>query len=171
MSFEVGTVDCAVYEGPTEFIGISSVKLPDKNQKTITISGAGIGGDVEVPVIGHYDAMTLEMNFRNYSPRVARLREHREHQIELRVAQQCEDPVLGQLVTEAVKHVFVVIPKGASGGTVAPASPSDITIAFSVRHWATYVNGKLLDEIGQLTRLDTVNGIDYNAPVRKALGK
>ena len=135
------------------------------------MNGAGIGGDVEVPVNGHYDALVMEMAFRNYSPRVARLREHRRHNIELRVAQQNEDRVKGQIVTDAVKHVFVVIPKSASGGTVAPATPGDMAIAFSVRYWATFVNGKKLDDIDQLNRIDIVNGIDYDAPVRAALGK
>ena len=169
--FEVGTIDFATYEDADEFLGMASVKLPDKNQKTIAINGAGIGGDVEVPVNGHYDAMTLEMVFRCYTPRVARLREHRRHNIELRIAQQNEDRVAGQIVTDAVKHVFVVIPKSASGGTVAPASPGDMTVAFSVRYWATYVNGVKVDELDQFNRIDVVNGIDYDAPVRKALGK
>ena len=169
--FEVGTIDFAVYEDSDEFVGMASVTLPDKNQKVVSMNGAGIGGDVEVPVNGHYDAMTLTMAFRNYSPRIARLREHRRHTIELRIAQQNEDRIAGQVVTDAVKHVFVVIPKSASGGTVAPASPGDMTVAFSVRYWATYVNGQKVDEIDQLNRIDIVNGIDYNAPVRRALGK
>jgi len=169
--YDVGTIDFAVYEDSDEFVGMASVTLPDKNQKVITINGAGVGGDVEVPVSGHYDAMTITFAFTNYSPRVARLREHRRHNIELRVAQQNEDPVAGQLVTDAVKHVLVVVPKSASGGTVAPASPGDMTIVASVRYWATYVNGKKLDEIDPLNRVDIVNGVDYNAPVRAALGK
>ena len=169
--FEVGTADFAVYEDAVEFVGMAQLKLPDKNQKVVTLSGAGIGGDVEVPIIGHYDPMTLEMDFRNYSPRVARLREHRAHTIECRVAQQAEDRMQGQIVTESVKHVFVLIPKSASGGTIAPASPSDTKLSFAVRYWATYVDGVKLDEIDQLGRVDIVAGIDYDEPVRKALGK
>ena len=169
--YEVGTIDFAVYEDSDEFVGMASVTLPDKNQKVITVNGAGVGGDVEVPINGHYDAMVLTMAFKNYSPRVARLREHRRHNIELRVAQQNEDPVSGQLVTDAVKHVMVIVPKSASGGTVAPAAPGDMNIVSSVRYWATFVNGVKLDEIDQFNRVDIVNGIDYNAPVRRALGK
>ena len=170
--FEVGTIDFAVYDTAfdEEFVGMASVTLPDKNQKVIPINGAGIGGDVEVPINGHYDAMTLVLEFHNYSPRVARLREHRRQTIELRIAQQNEDRIAGQVVTDAVKHVFVGIPKSASGGTVAPASPGNMNVAMSVRYWGTFVNGKLLDEIDQLNRIDIINGIDYNAPVRKALG-
>jgi hypothetical protein len=170
-SYEVGTIDFAVYEDSTEFLGMASVKLPDKNQKVVNMEGAGIGGTVEVPVNGHYDAMTLTMNFRNYSQRVARLREHRRHTIELRIAQQNEDPVSGQIVTDAVKHVFVIVPKSSAGGDVAGATPSNTNVVASVRYWATFINGLKVDEIDQLNRIDIVNGIDYNAPVRAALGK
>jgi len=169
--YEVGTIDFAVYEDSVEFIGMANVQLPDKNQKVITMNGAGIGGDVEVPMAGHYDAMTLTLAFRTYTAKLATLREHRRHQIELRVAQQNEDPVSGSLTVDAVKHVFVVVPKATSGGTVAPAASGDGNITFSVRYWATYINGTKVDEIDQLNRVDVVNGVDYNAPVRKALGK
>jgi len=168
---DVGTIDFAVYEDSIEFIGIAETTLPDKNQKVMTMNGAGIGGDVEVPVNGHYDAMTLSLAFRAYTPRMASLREQRVHIIELRVAQQNEDRVAGQVVTEGVKHVFQAIPKSASGGNIKPASPSDTTIAFSVRYWATFYDGVLLEEIDPLNRIDVINGIDYNEPVRRALGK
>jgi P2 family phage contractile tail tube protein len=168
---EVGTIDFAVYEGSDEFVGMASCKLPDKNQKVISMEGAGIGGTVEVPVIGHYDAMSMELDFRNYSARVARLREHRLHQSELRVSQQVEDQANGEKVSVPVKHVITGRPKSASGGTVAPAAPSDTKIVLAVRYWATYINGEKVDEIDQLNRVDVVNGVDYNADVRAALGK
>jgi len=169
--FEVGTIDFAVYEGDDEFVGMASVTLPDKIQKTMTVNGAGIGGDVEVPVKSQYEAMSLTVAFKNYSPRVARLRQHGRHNIELRVAQQDEDPVAGQLVTAAVKHVFSLVPKSATGGNIAPATAGDMTITFSVRSWRTSYDGVLVDEIDQFNRVDIVNGIDFNADVRRALGK
>lgn len=169
--FEVGTIDYSVYEDATEFVGIANVQLPEKVQKSITMNGSGIGGDVEVPIRGSYDAMTLTISFRTFSEKVAALREPRRHQIELRIAQQSEDPINGTTPVNAVKHVFIGVPKSASGGTVAPASAADCNVTFSVRYWATYVDGKKVDEIDQLNRVDIVNGIDSNDPVRKALGK
>jgi len=169
--YEVGTIDFAVYEDKTEFIGIANLKLPDKNQKTITMNGSGISGDVDIPVNGHYDSMALEMSFRAYSAKVAKLREQRRHKIECHICQQNEDPQQGQIIPDAVKHVFVVIPKGASGGTVAPASPMDTTVTFSVLYWAIYINGKKVDELDPLNRVEIISGIDYGAAVRKALGK
>ena len=168
---DIATIDFAVYEDATEYVGIASVTMPDVNQKVAVINGAGIGGDIEVPIPGHVDAMAMEMAFRNYSSNVAKLREPRRHKLELRPAKQYEDPVRGELVTAEVKHVLVVVPKSVTGGTIAPAAPEDIKISFSVRYLATFENGRKVTEIDPFNRIYMVNGVDYAAPVRKALGK
>ncbi len=169
-TFEVGTIDFRVYEDANNYLGMASVKLPDRNQKVITLNGAGIGGDVEVPVNGNYDAMTMDMVFQNYSQKVATLREHRRHNIELRTADQVEDKLKGEIVTVPVKHVMIVVPKSASGGEIKTASQANTTVTVSVRYWATYINGEKVDELDPLNRIDIINGTDYDAPVRAALG-
>ena len=168
---DVATVDFAVYEDAIEFVGMAQLTLPSLIQKVAVINGAGIGGDVEVPIRGHYDAMTVSMNFRAYTPRIASLREQRIHILECRVALQSEDRVAGVVIAESVKHVFKLLPKSKSGGNVAPASPSDTTIEFACRYWATFFDGKLLEENDPLNRIDTINGVDYYAEIRRALGK
>jgi P2 family phage contractile tail tube protein len=169
--YDVGTIDFAVYEDADEFLGIANAPLPSINSKVITINGAGILGDVDVPVLAHLDAMETSLAFRNYTTRLARLHEYRRHVLELRVAQQAENPALGALVTDTVKYVMGVVPKSVSGGTVTPATPLDSTIAFSVRYLAMYVNGEKVTEIDQLNGIYIINGIDYYSDVRKALGK
>ena len=168
---EIGTIDFEVYEDGDAFVGLAEVTLPTKTQKSISLEGAGIGGTVTVPMQGQYDAMEMAMKFRTYSQRVARLREPRKHTIDLRVAQQNEDPVTGTMKVVAVKHVMVVVPLSQSGGNVKPAAPSDTEVKVTVRYWATYVDGKKVDEIDQFNRINVINGVDYNAQVRKALGQ
>lgn len=169
--FEVGTIDFALYEDSTEFLGIASVKIPDRNRKVISIEGAGIGGTVEFPVPGHYDAMDMEITLRGDSEKLAKIREPRRHKLELRVAQSNEDPIAGELVTTGFKYVVVGVPKTSGGGTIAPASSSETTVTMALRYFAVYMNGVKVEEIDPLNRIDTINGVDYYEPVRKALGK
>lgn len=167
----VGTIRFAVYEDDVEFLGVSNVQLPEKVQKVITINGTGTNGDVEIPIMGNYEPMTLTMTFPTYTESVAALREPRIHHIDLRSAQQNEDPVNGTNPVTSVKHVFAGVPKSVSGGTIAQSSSAEVTIAFSVRYWGMFVNGKKVDEIDQLSGVDIVNGINSSDPVQKALGK
>lgn len=165
------TINFAIYEDSTEFLGMSKVTLPDLTSLTQSISGAGIAGNIEAVLLGHFESMTLGLSFRNTTKQVVRLAETRRHNIDLRVAQQEEDTVKGTVAARSVKHVMVVIPKSTKGGTVAPATPTDGSGEYAVRYWATYIDGKKVQEIDQMNFICYINGVDYLADVRKALGK
>lgn len=51
-----------------------------------------------------------------------------------------------------------------------PAAPSNGSGEYAVRYWATYIDGKKVREVDQLNFICYVNGTDYLADVRKALG-
>lgn len=164
-------INFSVYEDGVEYLGMADVSMPDVNHLTQSLSGAGIAGNVEAVILGHIDAMTLSMNFRTMTPQCVRLSEPRRHNIDLRVAQQEEDPVAGELKAVAVKHVMVVVPKSLKGGTVSPAAPSNGSGEYAVRYWKTYIDGKKVREIDPLNFIFEVDGVDYLADVRAALGK
>lgn len=164
-------INFAVYEDSKEYVGMAKVTLPDLTALTQSISGAGIAGNMEAVIIGHYEAMTLGLSFRTTTNQAIALAEPRRHNIDLRVAQQDEDVVAGVVKVRNVKHVFVVVPKSTKGGTIAPASPTDGSGEYAVSYWATYIDGKKVQEIDPANFICFINGKDYLADVRKALGK
>lgn len=164
-------INFAVYEDSTEYVGMAKATLPDLTALTQSISGAGIAGNVDAVILGHFEAMTLGLSFRTTTSQVIKLAEPRRHTIDLRVAQQSEDPVAGQVKVNSVKHVLVVVPKSTKGGTIAPASPTDGSGEYAVRYWATYIDGQKVQEIDPLNFICIINGTDYLADVRTAIGK
>lgn len=164
-------INFAVYEDSTEYLGIASATLPDVTFLTQTISGAGIGGNIEAVLAGMVDAMTLSLSFRATTAQNIQLSEPRRHTIDLRVAQQDEDTVAGTTAIRAIKHILVVIPKSDKGGGIAPAALGNGTGEYAVRYWATYIDGVRVREIDPLNNICYINGTDYLAGVRKALGK
>lgn len=170
-NFDESVINFAVYEDSVEYVGMAGVTLPNLAAIVQTLSGAGIAGNVEVPVLGHYDVMSLTLNFRTTTEHSMRLSEPRRHNIDLRMAQQIEDTVAGEVKVQSIKHVLVVVPKTDTGGTVAPAAPTNGSGEYSVRYWATYIDGAKVREIDPLNFICEVNGVDYLADVRKAIGK
>ena len=164
-------INFAAYEDGNEYVGMGSATLPTLTALTQSISGAGIAGNIEAVIAGHFDAMSLSLNFRTVTKQAIRLSEPRRHNITLRVAQQSEDATAGQLDVDGVKHVFVVVPKSFNGGNVTPASPADASGEYAVRYWATYINGEKVMEIDPINYKCLINGVDYLASVRSALGK
>lgn len=122
-NFDESVINFAVYEDSVEYVGMASVTLPNLAAIVQTLSGAGIAGNVEVPILGHYDAMTLGLNFRTTTEQSVRLSAPRRHNIDLRAAQQIEDTVAGEVKVQNIKHILVVIPKTDTGGSIAPAAP------------------------------------------------
>ena len=164
MAIDQSVINFAVYEDSVEYLGMSKVTLPDVTFLTQSISGAGVGGNVEAVILGHLEAMTLGLEFRTTTPQSVQLSE-------LRVANQYEDPVAGTVEARKEKHIFVVVPKSTKGGTIAPATPTSGSGEYAVRYWATYINGKKVRELDPLNFICYINGVDYLAGVRAALGK
>lgn len=164
-------INFAIYEDSTEYLGMAEVTLPELSNMTEDVKGAGIAGSYSSVIQGHIESMSLTLNFRTMTRDVVKLYEQRNHTLDLRLAQQGKDTTAGVVTTTPVKHIMIVQPKKLSPGKVAPASPADASAEFAVTYWATYIDGEKVLEIDMLNFIYNVNGTDYLADVRKALGK
>ena len=161
----------AVYEDATEYYGMSEVTLPEISNLTEEISGAGMGGKVEAVILGAIEAMTTILNFRTVTKNAIKLHEPREHKIDLRVAQQNKNTTKGVTEVGRVKHLLTLTPKKLNPGKVATASAAEVSGEYATTYFATYIDGKKMLEIDPLNYIYFVNGKDWLADVRKALGK
>ena len=164
-------IDFEVYEDATNLIGVAQATLPDISFLSQQITGAGISGNIDAVLIGMIDAMTLAMNFRSATDSATRLLSPTKHNLDLRVAEQYWDTVGAGKGIQADKYVMLVVPKSLKPGVVAPASAADVSGEYSVQYYAANRDGEQLWEIDPWNYVCTINGVDYMADVRKALGK
>lgn len=171
MKIDETVIGFAVYEDATEYYGMSEVTLPEISNLTEEISGAGMGGKVEAVILGAIEAMTTTLNFRTVTKNAIKLHEPREHKIDLRVAQQNKNTTKGVTEVGRVKHLLTLTPKKLNPGKVATASAAEVSGEYATTYFATYIDGKKMLEIDPLNYIYFVNGKDWLADVRKALGK
>lgn len=164
-------VNFAVYEDANEYLGMAEATLPDLEYLAEEMSGAGIAGNVEEIIIGHLSAMTTTLNFRTVCKAAVRLLEPRTHKLDLRVAQQQMNNRTSETTITGVKHIMRVKPKKTALGKVAAASTADVSGEYATQYYAMYMNGEKVTEIDPLNFICIINGYDYLADVRKALGK
>ena len=160
-----------IYEDSVNMMGVAKVGLPDINFKTVTVSGAGMSGDLEIPLIGMLENMTMSIDFLSTTSSAVSLMAPRKHQLDLRVAEEVWDVEGAEAQIQADKYVVVVMPKAIKPGTVAPAAAADTSGEFVVYYYAAYKDGETLWEIDKRTMKCDIGGIDYSADLRKALGK
>lgn len=164
-------INFAIYEDANEYLGMAEVTLPDLEFLTEELDGAGINGKVEEIIVGHLSAMTTTLNFRTVCNSAVRLLEPRVHKIDLRVAQQQMNNRTSETEVRSLKHIMRVKPKKTALGKVAAASTADVSGEYAVSYYAMYMDGKKNTEIDPLNFICIINGVDYLAAVRKALGK
>lgn len=167
----VGVIDFAVYEDGSEFLGLAKVSLPDSVLKTITVNGAGIAGDLEVPVLGQKEAQRATFEFIDNPNAAYKLAEERVHLLTLRVAHQTYDATKG-IIPTGQKYVLSVYPISKTGGEVAPAGQQSVTVEVSVLSRQDFLNGTLVKHESVLGHIDVdATGKNRLDEVKKILGK
>jgi P2 family phage contractile tail tube protein len=170
MKQDVGITNFKVYENANEFYGMAELTLPEISLQGDEVTGAGIAGAFTSAFAGHTQAMSLTLNFRAVSRSLVRLVEDRSHQITAMAAQQQRDNASGALTQQAVKYVFVGKPTKWNPGKLAPASAADSSVEFSITYLAVFIDGVNAVEIDQLNFIYKINGTDYLAAARRAIG-
>lgn len=164
-------INYSIFEDGTEYLGTSEVTLPEIAWNTSEFSGAGIAGTIDEVILGHLEAMSATFSFNTVTDAAISLNEPRVHNIDIRVAQQKYDTRSSATGVKSVRHVMKMKPKKFSPGKAAKASTADASGEYSVFYYAMYIDDKIVTELDPLNFICVINGNDYLADVRKALGK
>ena len=169
---DAGIINYAVYENGSEFYGMANVVLPNQENKVLTVNGAGIPGDIDLPVLGHKNAMRATFNFTDANASAYKLAEMRRHVVDIRAAHEEYDATAGKIVVRAYKHVLEIIPVTKTGGTIAPSAAQAASGEYTVLSQKDYIDGKLVGDYDPVHFKDIdSSGTDNLAAVRSALGK
>ncbi|MCI8493983.1 MULTISPECIES: phage major tail tube protein [Anaerotruncus] len=164
-------IQLELYEDSINLMGIAKVKLPTITYPCVNIAGAGMMGNMEVPLYGMVDAMSMTINWLSPTQDAVRLAAPKKHQLDLRVAEEYWDVEAAEEGIWPEKYVVIVRPKSTDPGTVAPMAAADTSGEYAVYYYAAYRDGQQLWEIDKRRLRCVIMGTDYMADVRKALGK
>ena len=165
------TINFSVYYQGRDLLGIAEGELPNLEAMTETISGAGIAGEIDSVTLGHFSSMGLSLTWRNITDAFVRLAAHRTHELYLYAAHQDYDAGMGIYIPKAIALFVKAIPKTANIGNLVVASLSDTQTEFEVLYLKLEINGVERIELDKLNYIFKVDGVDYLAGVRVALGK
>lgn len=161
-------INFRVYLEGDNLIGVADVELPKLVAMSETVSGAGIAGEVESPVIGHYGSMTTTINFRTVNSDAGTLATPKAHLLDFRGSQQVYDA--GVYSTVPVRVTMKAIPKSVDLGKFKVGSPTETSDEFEVVYLKLYVSGKERVEIDKYNNIARFDGTDVLAGVRADLG-
>lgn len=161
----------AVYNDSQEMVGVADVSLPSLEFMSDTVSGAGIAGEFDSPVLGHVKAMELGLKFRTITDNVIKLAAPKAHQLDLRGSIQVYDAGSAKYKTIPIKVVVKAVPKKTDLGKLETGKAQDAGSTFSVTYLKITLSGTEKVEIDIFNYKCVIDGEDYLASVRTDLGK
>lgn len=163
-------INANVYDGNNRLLGTGNVTLPNLEAMSDSLKGLGIAGEVDVPLLGHFGAMTVEIAFHTMTEDAAILAEPRMHQVVVRGAVQVQNMGGGSYGSRSVAAYLRCTPKGVNLGKMEPGSGMDTQVPLEVTALKVYVDNKEVIELDKFNMIYRVNGIDYLAQVRLDMG-
>ncbi|MCF7936838.1 MAG: phage major tail tube protein [Synergistales bacterium] len=163
-------INFRVYLDGTDLLGNSDVELPNLEAMTDTVKGAGVAGEVDSPVLGHYGSMSLTMNWRVITGNTTILAKPQAHQLDLRGSVQVYDASDGKYLTKALKVVVKAVPKNTQLGKLDVGAAQEAVSEFEVNYIKVLVDGTEKIEIDKYNFICKIEGEDYLQSVRENLG-
>lgn len=159
-----------VYNGDgDEYLGITAeMSLAELSAITASISGAGLPGTYDVPVVGHYDSISQEIPFRVLEKSaVSIMNTMKAVRLNIRGAIQCTDKGTG--VSEMVGFRYVCGGRCTSfnPGTAQPGQPMNGSATINATYILIEVGGEKIVEIDKLNNVCRIDGEDLLDQVRR----
>ena len=154
------------YNEAAELLGVTTVDLPQLQAMTDTVKGAGIAGEIDSPTIGHYQAMSMTVNFRTYHGDTGLLADPHAHVLEFRGSIQQTNTGTGLIETVPMRVLTRAKPTSTSLGTGDVSAAMDSSVEFSVDYILVELNGKTRFEYDPLNFICRINDVDVLASVR-----
>lgn len=156
-----------VYDEGEKLVGIAAeVKLPNLEAMTETISGAGIAGEYESTVPGHFGSITMELTFHTIINKSFNLMNPNGNLVTLRASQQSYDVAGGQILHRGLKITVKTLPKAVDIGKLAVGKMTETKNTLEIVYIKIEENGSTLLELDKLNFIYVLNGVDILKDIR-----
>lgn len=162
--------DYAVFKDGKLLLGTADIELPSIEYLTDTIKGSGIAGEVDMPTMGMTNSMEVKLNWRTINEDLTELMAPRAHDLEFRGAQAHYDSATGRIQQVPAIVNVRVLPKSGELGKFETGATTGSGNTMVCVYLKVTVGGTTRVEIDKFARVFRINGTDYMAEIRAALG-
>lgn len=157
-------------DGSNDLKGVTDLQLPSFEPMKDTVKGAGIAGEYESPTKGHFGSQKLSLNWRTLNKALLQLLKQESQRLDLRGAFQDYDAANGRQVTRKVRVVVQGPATKVDPGKWETGASTGGSAELEVMYIKLELDGETYIEIDKLNFICIIDGVDYMADVRAALG-
>lgn len=162
--------DFTIFKDGQQKLGTADITLPSIEYMTETLKGPGISGEVEMPTMGQTSSMEMNITWRTLNEDVTKLHAPKAHDLECRGAIAHYDSSTSEIHQIPVSIRVRGIPKKLELGKLETAATMDSSNTLELVYLKETYDGVTKIEIDKFARIFKINGTDYLAEVRAALG-
>ena len=156
--------------GTDKLLGVAEGNFPNIQFMTTEVKGAGIAGVIDSPALGHVQSLTVSLKWRNVTTNFTELLEPVSHDIDMWGEAIDFDAGNGVYVSKAI-HVFLkAITKTWNMGNLVVVDSQEAETEHEIYYMKYELDGKEQVEVDKYNYIFKVNGTDYLADTRRALG-
>ena len=153
----------SLYIDALKEVGTVDLELPNIQFMTDTLSGSGIAGEIEVPVPGLTQSMTLKIKKRSVNQQFTTLLAPRNHLLTFRGNMNMADPEhpVKKSKNRKIRVVANVTPKSMNIGKAEVAKSMDTEAEFEVASIIVFVDEVPNLHIDKFNNKFVVDGVNY----------
>jgi P2 family phage contractile tail tube protein len=159
--------------GTDKLMGIGNeVKLPDIQMKTATGDFAGVAGEIEVPVQGQPQSMTIELNFDVLDDTaIQTIQKSGKVDVTLRGSAQTIDASDASIINQPAKAVVKGMLKQLTSGSFKKSDKMGASITVEVLYYSyTYGDSDSPNiEIDKLNNVCKIGGADLSSDISQQI--
>lgn len=161
-----------VYDEEANMMGTAEVQLPDFESLTVSVKGAGIAGDEEVPMKGLFGSQVTTLNWRSVTEAYFKLmKQNKAHALNLYSSLQEYDSATGETLDTQL-HVYIKGRTKKSGlGKFTTGESQDASTEIETNYIKVEKEGREMIEYDKRNYVYKVMGEDQLAKVRNNLGR
>ena len=164
-------INFEVYAEGDRLIGLATFDMSELEFLSTDIKGAGIAGEFSVPTRGHLSNYTVTLHWRIlYENSLQFLRQGEGLHFSLRGAWERYDAALGIREVHALRVDMRGHTSKLTMGKWEPAETSDTELELTLDYIKVICDDNDIFEHDKFNFIHVVNGVDYLADVRTALG-
>lgn len=163
--------DYRIYvNGSVDLKGTGSLQLPSIERLTETIKGAGIAGEIETDIMGHFKSMKLTINWRMVTEELHEFLSPSRMSLDCRIVNQEFDVTSGDRKLMPNKVYVQGKCLRTDLGKVESGSPYESSSEIEIDYIRVERDGSVLLEIDKYNYIYVVDGVDHMNALRDALG-
>lgn len=164
-------INAKVYDDGKVLMGQADVELGDLEFMTESLTGLGLAGEIDMPVIGHFKPITLKFKWNTVCKEAVKLLEPKSHNLQIYASIQNWETDAGKFEPVPCRVNCKATPKKGGVGKFEVGKKMEPESEFEITYLKMTVNGDAAVEIDKINSICNINGTDYLSAVRSQLGQ